>query len=116
VRVLVCGGRYFEDWDLLDRTLTEWYHTQGTEPLLIHGAARGADQMAGNWATVNSCPMQVFPADWDKHGRAAGILRNIQMLEEGKPDLVFAFPGGRGTAHMKKIAREKGVEVREVKP
>jgi len=48
------------------------------------------------------------------HGRAAGPVRNAQMLAEGKPDFVVAFPGGRGTADMCKQARARGVKVVEV--
>lgn len=54
-----------------------------------------------------------FPADWDKYGKRAGYLRNVQMLDEGKPDLVVAFPGGKGTAMMVKLAKERGVRVIE---
>jgi hypothetical protein len=43
----------------------------------------------------------------------AGPIRKQQMLDEGKPDLVVAFPGGRGTAHMVRIARAAGIEVIE---
>jgi hypothetical protein len=50
---------------------------------------------------------------WNKCGIGAGYFRNVQMLEEGKPDLVVAFLGGKGTAMMVKIARAAGVEVRE---
>ena len=55
-----------------------------------------------------------FPADWKTYGRAAGPLRNARMIAEGKPDLVLAFPGGRGTADMTRKARAAGVEVRAV--
>jgi len=54
------------------------------------------------------------PAEWDKFGRRAGPLRNEQMLREGKPDVVVAFPGGRGTAHMVRIAKEAGIDVLEI--
>jgi predicted Rossmann-fold nucleotide-binding protein len=47
-----------------------------------------------------------YPADWTKHGKSAGFVRNKQMLEEGKPDVVIAFPGGTGTAMMIKLVEE----------
>ena len=59
-------------------------------------------------------PCTVFQADWAGLGRKAGPIRNKLMLDEGKPDLVVAFPGGRGTAHMTRIARGAGIEVIEV--
>ena len=62
--------------------------------------------------------MRIFPADWIRHGRAAGPIRNEQMLREGCPDLVVAFhddPGlGRGTADMVRRALAAGVPVRFV--
>lgn len=61
-------------------------------------------------------PVRVFKADWDKHGKAAGPIRNQQMLDEGKPDLVLAFAGGKGTDDMCRRARAAGVEVRRFWP
>jgi hypothetical protein len=58
----------------------------------------------------------VYKAEWDKHGRAAGPIRNQQMLDDGKPDLVLAFAGGRGTDDMCRRAREAGIEVRRYWP
>ena len=81
---------------------------------IISGAAKGADSVAIDWAVVNWCKCHIFPADWDKHGKAAGYIRNRQMLEEGKPDLVMAFPGGKGTAMMVDIAKKAGVPVKEI--
>lgn len=110
MRVLVCGGRDYADQAKVSATLDELQPT-----FLIHGAARGADQLADNWAVYNVVPFQRFPANWQKHGRAAGPIRNAQMLTEGKPELVVAFPGGTGTAHMVMLARKAGVDVLEVK-
>jgi hypothetical protein len=57
-------------------------------------------------------PIDVYVAQWKKHGRAAGPIRNQRMLDKGKPDLVVAFPGGRGTADMIRRAERAGVPVR----
>jgi hypothetical protein len=56
----------------------------------------------------------MFPADWEKYGKAAGPIRNQQILVEGKPDLVVAFQGGRGTANMVSRAQQAGVPVVEI--
>ena len=79
--------------------------------LVIHGAARGADTLLDEWAQVWGIPSLAFPAQWRRLGRAAGPLRNGRMLAEGKPDLVIAFPGGRGTADMVRQAEAAGVRV-----
>jgi UDP-N-acetylmuramoylalanine-D-glutamate ligase len=112
MKVLVCGGRNFND----PITLGSWLggvHKQRGISLLIEGGAPGADFMARKFAEWQAIPVRTFEADWKRHGRAAGPIRNKQMLEEGKPDLVVAFPGGRGTANMVEQARAAGVEVLE---
>ncbi len=115
MRVLVCGGRDFRDervaFNALDRL-----HEELDFEVVIHGCAGGADQLAGEWARHRRLGELRFPADWAKHGKAAGPIRNQQMLEKGKPDLVVAFPGGRGTADMVQRARRAGVDVMEVRP
>jgi hypothetical protein len=111
MRVLVCGGRDYRDAAALDGFLKFWHlRLQFTE--VIHGAARGADRLAGAWAQRNRIPVRPFPADWDRYGMRAGPVRNQQMLDQ-KPDLVIAFPGGRGTADMVRRARAAGLEVIE---
>jgi len=110
MRVIVSGGREFTDEDMLFAALDR-FHAEQPISLLIHGAARGADTLAGAWAKSRSVPVAAFPADWTKHGRAAGPIRNRQMLDEGRPDAVIAFPGGTGTANMKSQARAQGAKV-----
>lgn len=78
---------------------------------IISGMATGVDSVAVDWAISNWCKWHEFPAEWDKYGKKAGYIRNKQMLEEGKPDLVIAFPGGRGTQMMVDLARKANVEV-----
>lgn len=116
MRVLVCGGRDFDDLDMFNEVMDKLYVELGylDDLTIIHGAARGADTFAGNWAKSGGFYIEEYPADWEKHGKAAGYIRNAQMLEEGKPDLVIAFPGGKGTAMMIDLARKAGVEVREI--
>ncbi|MBN8978812.1 MAG: DUF2493 domain-containing protein [Rhizobiales bacterium] len=119
-RVLVCGGRDFNDRELLDRTLRFIDRHRGPIGTIIHGAAPGADTLAATWAKDVALDVAgeilAFPADWKQHGRAAGPIRNQRMLDEGKPDLVVAFPGGRGTADMVARARKAGIKVMEVRP
>ncbi|MDR5172979.1 DUF2493 domain-containing protein [Methylobacillus flagellatus] len=110
MRVLVCGGREFSDREMCDRTLYQ-LHIETPITLLIEGGARGADSFAWSWAQSRNLQTKSFPADWNKHGKAAGPIRNQRMLDEGRPDLVLAFPGGRGTADMIRRAEAAGVKV-----
>lgn len=110
MRVLVCGGRDFEDYSAVDKVLEE-LNKKTPISLIIQGGAKGADSLAWDWAYVNQFPCVRYPALWYKHGKAAGYIRNVQMLDEGKPDLVIAFPGGRGTAMMVELAEKAGIPV-----
>lgn len=111
MRVLVCGGRDFVDFDFLNFTLSKLQTERGPFSLIIHGGARGADALADVYAAKHFLPLLRFPADWGRHGRSAGPIRNAQMLKDGRPDLVVAFKGGNGTADMVKQATKAGVEV-----
>ena len=112
MRVLVCGGRDFNNPGWLGVTLSELSRDAGWE-VLIEGGAPGADRQAREWAIANGLEVETFDAEWHRHGRRAGPIRNQRMLEEGRPDLVIAFPGGHGTANMVRQAREAGILVHE---
>lgn len=110
-RVLVCGGRDFTDESAMINALMRIEEEHGPFSLVIHGGARGADTLAGRWASMEKIKVHVFPANWKRDGKAAGPIRNQRMLDEGAPDLVVAFPGGRGTADMVRRATAHGVKV-----
>lgn len=117
MRVLVCGGRDYQDrnavWRELDRVADVSEADLLGKPLvIIHGACRtGADQLADEWAVTNYKQIDEFPAHWNRDGKAAGPIRNQRMIDEGKPDIVIAFPGGRGTADMVRRAKAAGIKV-----
>lgn len=117
MRVLVCGGRDFDNYKFFANKMTNWlWRTPEFTPLtIISGGARGVDTMAIQFAIAVGVPYEEYKADWDKHGKAAGPIRNQQMLDEGKPDLVIAFPGGKGTADMISRAKKAGIPVEEIK-
>lgn len=113
-RVLVCGGRDFTDEGMLEEVLDK-IHDERKIGCIIHGNARGADKLAGRWAAYNDIETFSYPADWERDGSAAGPIRNRKMLYEGRPDIVVAFKGGRGTADMVAASRKAGVDVLVVK-
>lgn len=112
MKVLVCGSRDWSDQTALWSVLSGFI-----EPgvcVLIEGEAPGADSMARDWALNEEQPIEQYPADWEKHGKAAGPIRNQQMLDEGKPELVLAFVNkplaeSRGTADMVRRAKAAGI-------
>lgn len=111
MKVIVCGGRDFDDYnfiaDILDGFV--WMIDE-----VVCGECRGADMMGAVWAADNGRWAEKFPAKWDVHGRAAGPIRNEEMANYAQG--CIAFPGGRGTADMVRRAKSKGLLVIEVTP
>lgn len=113
LKILVTGGRGYADAEAVSGTL-DFYASLLGDFELIEGGATGADYLAREWFRLryNREPTTV-EADWNTYGKAAGGIRNQKMLDDHKPDLVIAFPGGSGTADMTRRAREAGVQVIE---
>jgi predicted Rossmann-fold nucleotide-binding protein len=110
MRVLVCGGRGFKDKEAVFQAL-DTVHEHHPITSIIQGGATGADTWAAGWAFEHKTECLCFVPDWKTHGKAAGPIRNQQMLREGKPDLVVALPGGAGTADMVRKARSAGIKI-----
>lgn len=119
MKVLVCGGR-----DYSAEAATIWLERNAAKAVaeavgagsvrirtIIHGCARGADEGAMRWGLAEQIEVLGFPANWKLHGRRAGPIRNQQMIEFGRPDVVIAFPGGRGTENMVRLAMAASIPV-----
>ena len=111
MKVIVCGGRDFTDYQFLHDTLKTVQLSRGKFTLIVHGNAKGADTLADFYGGRNHIATKRYIAEWKKYGLGAGPIRNMQMLREEKPDLVIAFKGGAGTADMIRQAKMVGVEV-----
>jgi hypothetical protein len=130
MRILVTGGRWFSNRDIVARTLA----AQPGDAVLVHGAAKGADTLCASWWTAMGRNVDPHPADWSGpcrptcrkgHRRrrsdgtsycpSAGPYRNQEMLDSGV-DLVIAFPGGDGTADMVRRATDAHVPVEQALP
>lgn len=130
MRVLVCGGRDLDAadvWNWLERfghqdaayalrRSPSWHLVVNRERIttIIHGGARGADEGAALWGESEGVRVLTFSANWKKHGKAAGPIRNARMICEGRPHVAIAFPGGRGTADMVRQAEEACIPVRRI--
>lgn len=119
MRILVCGSRSYKDYSTIrDKIALHMAHCleSGDDiEYIIEGEAKGADILARKAAEYLNIPVMKFPADWEKYGKRAGMLRNAQMLYEGQPDVVLAFNKGptltRGTSDMVKRAERVGIPV-----
>ena len=88
MNILICGDRYYTDC----KKIQEYLNTlDPLQDVIIHGAARGADSLAGNLATSMKMRVLEFPAKWEEFNKSAGPIRNQQMIDEGHPDLVVYF-------------------------
>lgn len=116
MKVVVTGSREFKDdfrASLLIHEVVISLRAEGYDHL-IHGKARGADSIAAAAAERIGMRVTAVPADWEAHGKRAGILRNILMLEEWEPDVVVAFWNGNspGTRHMIETSKKRDLPVR----
>ena len=109
MRVIVCGGRDYEDRARVFAALDS-LHAKRPITTIVHGDARGADSLAKDWALERGIDQEAHPADWRKLGEVAGPLRNDRMASLGADGCV-AFPGGRGTADMVRRAEANGIKV-----
>jgi hypothetical protein len=111
-RVLVAGSREHSDRNLIFAALDAEAEEHG-DLIVVHGAAPGADTLAGVWARQNERPELRFPAEWTRYGKPAGPRRNRVMLREAEPDsgLLFPLPNSKGTWDMKDIAEAAGVPI-----
>ena len=109
MKLLICGDRNWRQEAPIRKVLERYDPSDVT---VIHGDARGADRMAGRIADEMGFSVEAFPAEWEKYGRAAGPIRNRQMLKEG-PDLVIAFhadiESSKGTKDMLAISTKAGI-------
>lgn len=123
MKILCCGGR--DNWDHegvtreLDKLHEEYLLERGMNIfiapfLIITGGANGIDSCALQWAMTRGVKFQVFQADWKRYGKRAPEQRNLDMVTEGKPNLVLCFRGGNGTARIRALAKSSGIEVIDI--
>ena len=114
VVVLICGTREGVDEQLIIRDVMELEQRFGADNLfIVQGGALGVDAQARRIAVNRKLCHAEFPANWSRYGKAAGPIRNQDMLDIARPQVVLAYPSRAsiGTRHMIQIARERGIEV-----
>lgn len=96
-RVIIAGSRNFNDYATLERAIAEsgWMFSE-----IVSGHARGVDQLGERYAAYHGIPLRVFPADWERYGRAAGHRRNQAMAHYADALLALWDGHSAGTKHM----------------
>ena len=116
-KVLVCGSRFYEDQDEVNRVLDALAAKKGRHRIkLITGGAVGADEFARQWAVSRKVDHEVKYAHWEIEGKSAGFNRNRRMAKKN-PDIVYAFRvriqgENRGTDDMCNLAKKAHVKVK----
>lgn len=111
-RVIIAGGRDFQNYSLLRETMDRLLVNVQDEVVIICGKARGADLLGERYAQDRGYAVHPFPADWKHHGRSAGYIRNEEMARNA--DALVAFWDGQspGTKHMIETAGRYGLNIR----
>lgn len=95
MKVIIAGSRNVEDYSLVVKTVASSGYDI-TE--VVCGMATGVDTLGERWAVANNIPVKEMPADWNRHGKAAGPIRNKQMAEYADAAIVIwdgKSPGSR---------------------
>jgi len=112
MRVLICGDRNWSNFKVIE----DFILTLPKDTVIIEGDCRGADKISGFLARKYGHEVIPFPAHWETYGLKAGPIRNQQMIDEGKPDLVVAFhndlKNSKGTKDMVNKAISFGIQVK----
>jgi predicted Rossmann-fold nucleotide-binding protein len=108
MKTIICGGRDYA-FTVEDKMWLNDLAASIPITTVVSGCASGADTQGHLWAVRNHIPVKQFPAEWNKHGRKAGPMRNAVMANYA--EVCIAFPGGRGTADMIARATAKGLRV-----
>lgn len=108
MRTIIAGSRNITDIDVIRKAAAEcgWMPT-----VVISGTARGVDTLGEQWAKENNVPVEQYPANWNKYGRAAGYRRNEQMARHAQALIAIWDGHSRGTKHMIDIAKRTGLRV-----
>ena len=113
-RIIVCGNKDFKDREFCLKKLKEMI-PKYTNPEIISGHASGADTFGEEFARIEGIKYSVFKAEWKRYGKAAGPIRNREMLNYAMEEtpVIIAFWNGtrRGTKNMVEQARKAGAEV-----
>ena len=113
-KVIIAGSREFTDYALLEKKCDKILKDIPKDKLIIvSGKCSGADLLGEHYAKSRGIPIEEFPADWNKHGKAAGPIRNKQMAYYASHLIVFWNGNDKGgSINMIKQAREQGLTIR----
>lgn len=116
-KIIIAGGRDFLDYNLLREKVNKILQEKRVthKIVIISGCARGADTLGLRYASENVFDVEEYPAEWDKYGKKAGYMRNVEMAENANALIAFWDGKSKGTKHMIDIATERNLPIRVIK-
>ena len=112
-KVIIAGGREFNDYELLKRKLDELLINK-TDIVIVSGTAKGADKLGERYAVEKGHTISSHPADWELHKKSAGYIRNEEMALEADALVAFWDKKSKGTKHMIDLGHKHGILVRVI--
>jgi len=108
-RIVVAGSREFDDYDIAARVIEEFIsrEVKNDSLIFVSGGCRGADLLGERFAKQHGYRIEVYPAQWDKYGRAAGVKRNKLMADISDYIICFWDGKSRGTKSLIEYAKQK---------
>jgi hypothetical protein len=112
MRVIIAGGRTFQDYNLLCRVCDYMLSETKSDITIVSGTANGADKLGEQYANDRGYQIDRYPAEWDKYGKSAGYIRNEKMAENADALIAFWDHKSKGTRHMINIAMSKSLKIK----
>lgn len=106
MKIIVAGGRDFNNRVIMDKILSE--HIDPSFDIIISGCAKGADTLGAEWAATHGVALQTFPANWEMYGKSAGFIRNADMGAYADAAIIFWDGESKGTKHMIQTMKKLG--------
>lgn len=110
-KVIIAGGRDFNDYELLQK-VCDYYLQNQKQIEIVSGNARGADKLGERYANEHNLQLKLFPANWDKFSKSAGYIRNEEMAKYGNGLIAFWNGKSKGTKHMIDLANQHNLKIR----
>lgn len=112
MKTIIAGSRTITDYKIVEKAIID---SGFIISCVISGCAKGVDTLGEYWAINNNIRIIRYPANWNKNGKMAGYMRNIEMADIADALIVIIENNSRGSSHMAVIARDRGLLVHEVR-
>lgn len=112
MKTIIAGSRTITDYNIVEKAILD---SRFNITKVISGMAKGVDTLGEKWAHINNIGIHLCPANWNKNGKKAGYMRNVEMADIADALIVIIENNSRGSSHMLTIARERGLLIHEVR-